>query len=70
MDFRITAHDACEKLYRDIQSQLLLYQSQYESDDDQLSSFRFQIRLKLKQYSTEITQLKFQLESIPTDQLM
>lgn len=67
--FRITAHDACEKLYRDIQSQLVIWSNEgRKSSTYGISSAN--IRMKLKQYSAEIKQLNQQLEKTTREQMM
>jgi hypothetical protein len=57
---RLTEHEACEKLSRDIMEQLTV-RSREQKTSQAYSRLSSAIRLRLKQYSSEVQQLKDKL---------
>jgi hypothetical protein len=57
---RLTEHEACEKLFREIMKQLTVRSGEQKTSQEyaRLSSA---IRLRMKQYSSEVLQLKDKL---------
>lgn len=58
--FRIVEHDACEKLAREIMEQLT-NRDREERSSKEYDALSGKIRIRLKQYSTEVTQLNDKL---------
>lgn len=66
---RILKHDACENLYRDVQS-LLVTWSYENRTSDLFGQLSVTIRSKLAKFQTNIEQLIEQLAKIIREQLM
>lgn len=58
---RITEHDACERLSREIQSQLVLRNRQ-QSLSNEYSIISGTVRVRLRQFSTELDDLNKKLQ--------
>lgn len=53
-------HESCEKLYRDIMEQLSLRQRETRSSEN-YARLSASLRMRLKQYSNEVSQLELKL---------
>jgi hypothetical protein len=65
----LTEHEACEKLYREIMEQLTL-RSREEKTSQAYARISSAIRLRLKQYSSEVQQLKDKLSEATASHVM
>ena len=57
---RLTEHEACEKLFREIMEQLTV-RSREQKTSQAYARLSSSIRLRMKQYSSEVQQLKEKL---------
>jgi len=65
----LTEHEACEKLYREIMEQLTL-RSREQKTSQAYARISSAIRLRLKQYSSEVQQLKDKLSEATASHAM
>jgi DNA-binding SARP family transcriptional activator len=66
---RLTEHEACEKLYREIMEQLTV-RSREQKTSQAYARLSSAIRLRMKQYSSEVQQLKDKLSEASASHAM